>query len=166
MRVLVPLLLLASPVAHAQAVQVDRIVATIGTRAITRSELDARVKKLKAAREAALEAMIDETLIAQDATKRGITVSDEEVERAITMVIEQNKLSREDFLKALGEQHYTLDEYRTAIGLQLLELRWLNTHTASREKPASADELAAWMAGEKKKALDALRAKAAVEVRP
>lgn len=166
-RVLLPLLLLASPVvAHAQPVLVDRIVATIDARTITRSELDARAERSKTSREAALDELIAEHLIAKDALARSITVSDEEVDRAVQMVIEQNKLSREEFLRALELQHYTLDAYRTAIGLQLLELRWLSLRTASMDKPTDDAARASFLADQRKRLVAELKAKAALEVRP
>lgn len=166
MRILPALLLLASTAVNAQAVLVDRIVATVDSRAITRSELDARAERSKTARDAALNEMIDEYLIAKDAIAKAITISDDDVDKAIQMVMDQNKISRDEFEKALVAQNYTLDAYRTAIGLQLLELRWLSIRTASMEKPTDEAGRAKFFADQKKRYVTELRAKAAIEVRP
>ncbi|MBL8912010.1 MAG: SurA N-terminal domain-containing protein [Archangium sp.] len=176
MRILISLLLLTAPLVHAQAVLVDRIVATVDNRAITRSELDARAERSKSSRDAALDELINEYLIAKDAISKSITISDEEVDKAIQMVMDQNKISKEEFQQALVAQGYTLEGYRTSIGLQLLEFRWLAIRTSAMEKPSDEAARAKFFADQKKRFVTELRTKAsitsadksagAVEVRP
>jgi parvulin-like peptidyl-prolyl isomerase len=62
----------------------DPVVAIIGARHITRSELDARVKREpKKAPKDALDDLVNEELMQHEADRLGIKVSDEMVERAI-----------------------------------------------------------------------------------
>ncbi|MFT3713341.1 MAG: SurA N-terminal domain-containing protein [Archangium sp.] len=162
MRTLLTLLLLAAPLAHAQAVVVDRIVATVDSRAITRSELEERMKRGKLTRNEALNELVEEYLITKDAIAKSITVSDEEVERAIGEVKKSNNIDDPTFDAALKAQGYTLQQYRTSIGLQLLQMRWLMIRTSSLERPAEPEKRDAFMEAQKKKLVTELRSKAAI----
>jgi parvulin-like peptidyl-prolyl isomerase len=161
-RVLFALLLLAAPLVRAQAVLVDRIVATVDSRAITRSELDERMKRNKLTRNDALNELVDEYLIAKDAVAKSITVSDEEISRAIEEVKKSNAIDDAQFDAALKAQGYTQQQYRTSIGLQLLQLRWLLIRTSGEERPTDPAQREEFMNARKKKLLTELRQQAAI----
>lgn len=59
---------------------------------------------------ATVDGLIDNELIAQDAKKQGISVSDDEAEQELTKLAETNQMSRDDFMAANKEQG--LDEKR------------------------------------------------------
>jgi len=159
------LVLFASSLAHAQAVLVDRVVASVQTRAITRSMVDVRVKQGIKDRTEARDMLIEETLISLDATKLGLTVSPEEVDRALEEIAKTNKLSQEELLKALNEQGYELPSYREALKQQLLAMRWVMRRAASENMPSEPMERATFMEAARKRYLETLRKENAVVVR-
>ena len=157
-----------SPDARAE-VLVDRIVAVVGTRAITLSELKQRAlphqkrvdaEKPSAGQRAAmftalnkdlLDRMIDEQLEAEVAEKAHIVVTPDEIERALGMVAEQNKVSPAELLKDAERQGMSPATYRAELARQILEGKLLQRRfprqaAASRTDPALLErERVAWL---------------------
>ena len=150
-------------------VLVDRIVAVVGTRVITLSELKQRAgplqkrvdaEKPSAGQRAAmftalnkdlLDRMIDEQLEAEAAEKAHIVVAPDEIERAVGMVAEQNKMSPAELLKEAERQGMSPVMYRAELARQLLEGKLLQRRfprqaAASSTDPASLErERVAWL---------------------
>ena len=121
---------------------VDRIVAVVGTEAITERELDFAYQsdllglmrpdpttKEPAAtltREQYLDRLIEHLVIAQEVKRQGVTVDTLEVERTIDRKRESLGLSEADFAKALAAQGMTMDQYRELIRNQLINLRMVS----------------------------------------
>jgi len=161
-------LLSISPEGKAE-VLVDRIVAVVGTRAITLSELKERAlplqKRIEAEKPSAgqraamftalnkelLDRMIDEQLEAEAAEKARIVVTPEEVERAMGMVAEHNKVSPAELLKDAVRQGMSPTAYRAELARQILEGKLLQRRfprqaAASSTEPAALErERVAWL---------------------
>lgn len=159
------LLLTAASSAHAQAVLVDRIVATVDTRAITRSMVDARLKQGAKGRADARDLLIEEALIALDCEREHLTVENAEVDRALGDIAKTNGLSDEALLVALQQQGYELQSYRAVLRAQLLMLRWLMRQTGGAPLPTEPSERERFFDFTRRRALDALRTRTSVEVR-
>src|SRR5437867_536917 len=106
--------------ATASARVVERIVAVIGNDIILSSELDerarpylaeaeresdakAREKKVATIQREVLERLVDEQLILQQAGDLKVQVSQEDVDKAIEGIKEQNKITQEQLVDALKE---------------------------------------------------------------
>jgi peptidyl-prolyl cis-trans isomerase SurA len=124
------LLLSALP---AQAEMVSRIAAVVNDDIITTLQLDERIVAELGAESAAniaaperliiLDTMVQEALVEQRVKQLGMTVGDEEVERAIQDVERQNNIDRDQLELALKTQGLTMESYRTKLRRQLLEFK-------------------------------------------
>jgi peptidyl-prolyl cis-trans isomerase SurA len=150
MRAVIALLLFSLAPAPAAARIVERIVAVVNSQILLQSELDDRLKplipqlqqlpdatarqqKLEELRRQMLNMMIDEEMIKQEAGKLKISVSDKDLELAITDVMRKNNLTREQLIEALRQEGKDLPSYREQIlRPQLLRLRVLNVQVRSR----------------------------------
>ena len=80
----------------------------------------------------ALDAMIDSKLVQQQASELKLSVTTEEVDRAVEQVKTQNKLDDATFRAALEQQGFTMEGYRKTLRKQILELKVVNTAVRSR----------------------------------
>lgn len=152
-RTVVSLWVMAAVLAVWQAAEarvVERIVAVVNDEIVLLSGLDERVKplmpqlqrisdptmraqKLDELRRQALNMMIDEKIIAQQATKLKLDVSEHDLDRAIEDVMRRNKLTRQELEKALAEEGKSIAAYkRQILRPQLLRLRVLNVQVRGR----------------------------------
>jgi peptidyl-prolyl cis-trans isomerase SurA len=76
--------------------------------------------------------MIDETLIAEQAAKMRISITSQEVDRALKNMAAQNNLSWPDFVRAVEGQGYSLAAYRTDLRRQLLRFKVVQSKLAGR----------------------------------
>jgi peptidyl-prolyl cis-trans isomerase SurA len=128
---------------------VDRVVAVVNDDVITMSEVNeegrgyfqkiteqAPVDELSAAlrraREEVLNGLIDKKLIAQEAVKQKITVSDEELEAALKQMIATNNMSPEQFRDQLKNMGMTESVYRENLKNQILQSKLLNYEVRSK----------------------------------
>ncbi len=170
--------LLAGPagVAARQPRVADKLVATVNLHAITRNALAARVKPLvshqppmDAAQRAqveklTLDEMIEELLIADDASHLHLETTDADIERAVEDVASQNQLTVEELWKAAKEQGFEKDEYREMLRQKLTELRWLQYKVATQARP-DGGQPGEWMAAQRAQLVAKLKADAVIEVR-
>lgn len=162
--------------ALADAVLVDRVAATVDLHVITRAAVEARVRPLLGTaktpaaqaklRREALQQLIDERLIAEDADKQHLRIASEEIDRALEAVAKPNGLTVAQLTEEVGKQGYSLAEYRGLVGAQLLEMRWLLVKVPREAEPKDVAARAEWMAAQRTRLVDALRAAAVIEVRP
>jgi peptidyl-prolyl cis-trans isomerase SurA len=120
---------------------IDRIAAVVNGDVITESEVIARAypfmlqidadtqdpaqnaaKKKQLAKET-LQGLIDEKLLSAAATELQLTVSTEEVDRAIDQILQRNGLSLQDLEAALKQQGTSLKRYREDIRDQLIRYK-------------------------------------------
>ena len=159
--------------AAADAALVDRIAATVDTFAITVRAVDARAKPAltgtaadqQRARARALDELIEEQLVARDAAKLGVTVTEAEIDQALAEVAKQNQLEVEQLFAEVKKQGLTPSAYRAMVGTQLRSLRWLNLRVDRTAPPDAEAERAGWMAAQRARLIAELKAAAVIEVR-
>jgi peptidyl-prolyl cis-trans isomerase SurA len=153
MRASVLLLLVAAPAfagpfSGKKGQVVDRVVAVVNDEIIFDSEVEQfsvgllrgnvdpdsaeGKKQLDEAKHKALDAMIDERLVNQQAVELKLTVTPEEVDRAVEEVKTQNKLDDATFTEALKQQGFSMETYRKNLKKQILNLKVVNTAVRSR----------------------------------
>lgn len=141
---------------------VDRIVAVVNNDVITLSELnetlDAFMKRIEQsqharenkeliqeARKAALNGLITNLLIDQEAERLGIAVSDEDVNRALLDILDEKKLSLEQFRQMLAERDSTLDDYKKDMRRQIVKLKLIGKEIRAKIG-VSKEEIGAYYA--------------------
>ncbi len=128
-------LLFGSGIAHATT-SIDRIVAIAGNEVITQSELDLIIRVKKEAGEAfdvkndqwkILRQLIEEQLLIQEARKRGINITEDEIEFALKDIETRNQIPDRDTLKkAVSTDHIPWEEYVKNLRNQLMALKLLS----------------------------------------
>ncbi len=138
-----------SPAETARADVVERVVAVVNDEAIFLSDLRRRavpflpqvmssgsegdrVSRLSQLYGQLLTMLIDEELFQQAADKMSISVSSDDVDRAIDNVRQQNGLNEEEFWQAVAEQGLSEGQYRTDVRKQLLRLKIVNERVRGR----------------------------------
>jgi len=128
---------------------IDKVVAQVNNDVITQSELeeeaeplfekvlreapaDERSEALEMVRDQVLNALIDRTLIAQEAVKHGVSVSEQEVAEAFNRVRAANGFSREEFLGQLEQSGIDEQTYRRNLKSQLLQNKLLMQNVRSK----------------------------------
>ena len=139
-------LFLSNPV-HAELV--DRIVAVVNDEIITFSDLNKEGKPLFKrimeqapphevddallnARQEMLSLLIDKLIIEQRAQKLGVSVRDEEVDRAIDRILARKNRNRDDLVRELKLMGTTEENYRTSVKNQILQSKLINYEISSR----------------------------------
>ncbi|MCX7914390.1 MAG: peptidylprolyl isomerase [Thermodesulfovibrionales bacterium] len=131
------------------AIMLDRVVAIVNREAITWSELYKTMEfefvdsykdlseqeKLKFLREnevAFLEVLIDRKLKIQEAQRIGLTVTNDEVERAISSIKAKHSMTDAIFLETLKKEGFTLEEYRQRLRERILITRLVEQEVRSK----------------------------------
>jgi len=121
-------LLIVTPAAAVQT-SLDTIVAIVDESVITRRELANRIKLItidfsKSQRKLpssdvlerqVLEALINDSLLLQEATRRGIKISDSQLNQAMQRLARQNEMSLSDFRRALIADGLDYEKYRQTL---------------------------------------------------
>lgn len=101
----------------------ERVLATVNGNMIMESQVIRSLGKkanTEANRKAALESIIDETLVQQAVKKAGIKVDYHQVDRAIEDIASRNGLTYGQLLDALDYQGISLNQYRQQIAQQMM----------------------------------------------
>src|SRR5450631_1139424 len=132
---------MAQPAPEARAaprvLSVDRVVAIVNDEAITQHEVDdakrAVLTQMKQQNvqpptadvldKQVLERLITERSLMQYAKETGLRVDDTQIERTIQRIAQENKLSPEEFKKALAAEKITYAKYRDDIRSELVVQR-------------------------------------------
>lgn len=142
------LLALAGP-GNCRAELVDRVVAVVNDDVVTMSEVNEEGKgffqkiaeqapdselsaALRRAREEVLNGLIDKKLIAQEAAKQKVTVSDAELDAAFQQMIASNNMSPDQFREQLRTMGMTEGVYRDNLKNQILQSKLLNYEVRSK----------------------------------
>jgi len=132
-----------------EAEVIDRVVAEVNDEIITLSEVDEegeiiyqkiirevppeeRLEVLGQAQEEVLDGIIEKTLIAQEAEKQGITVSEEELDAAIEQILASNNFSREEFFLKLQEDGIDETFYRETLRSQIYQNKLVSREVRSK----------------------------------
>ena len=162
-RLLAPALLGALCVTStAQATIVERIVATVGERAILLSDLKRRAEPFMlqvqqsvpngAQRNAAisqvykavLQKIVDEELMEKAAAQAKVTITPTEIDEALKRVAQQNKITVEQVLSEAERAGMAESKYREELRRQLLEAKLLNVRLQGRIRITEEDLRAAY----------------------
>jgi len=129
-------LLLPTPglVAKTTVIPLDKIIVIVDDNIITQVELDERVRLISqqikqkggrlppatTLREQILERLIMEKIQLERAKKSGIRVNDEMVNQVINNIARENRLTMDQFRKAITNDGYTFGEFRENIRTQII----------------------------------------------
>lgn len=112
---------------------VNAIVASVDGKPITLQDVAKRLSpprsltlkeaSLDPEANAALDGLIMESLVLQEAEAKKLSVSDEEIDDYMTQVAQRNNLSRDGFEKALKQEGKELQEYRNFVKVDILKSR-------------------------------------------
>ena len=139
---LLPHLLLAAQL-------VDRVVAVVNDEVITMSEVNDEGKgyfkkiheqappsqvedALSRAREEILNNLIDKKLIAQEAAKKGVSVSQTEIQAATEQMLSKNNITKEMLLVQLETMGMNFDGYLDTLRNQILQSKLVNYEIRSK----------------------------------
>ncbi len=128
------------PPATAEGVLVDRVVAVANREIITQSELDQAEQALKKERGASREGdaefslqrdlltqLIEKRLVLQEAKKKGIRLTDAEMELALRDIEERNHFPNREALKqAVTQENLSWEQYTKDLENQLMLLKLMN----------------------------------------
>lgn len=135
--VVISVSMIASP-EHSRGLTVDRVLATVGNEAITISDYHRYVKTIGAIEqngeinEGLLRGLIEERVVLNEAVRRGVDVSDGEVNKMIEEFKEENAFSQEDFERELAKEGMSLQAYRNITRDKLLSLKLVEMDVGSR----------------------------------
>ncbi|OGP74698.1 MAG: hypothetical protein A2Y80_02615 [Deltaproteobacteria bacterium RBG_13_58_19] len=139
--------------AAAVAEVVDRIVAVVNNEVITMSELEqtarafqdqpgmrSPAKSDKAYQRQMLEVLIDQKLAKAEAKRRGITVSDKDLEQSLQDFKQRNQMPDDAALaKALSQSGMSLSEFRQQIADQIVQERLMILIVGAKIKVSEGD---------------------------
>ena len=115
---------------------ISRIAAVVNDEIITTRQLDQRVeaqpRESAMSREQVLQNMITDILIEQRAAEIGIGVSEEDIDRAVQDVEEQNGITTDQLEQALVAQGMTMREYREQLRNQILRFKLTGIEVKSK----------------------------------
>ncbi|MEQ8979388.1 MAG: peptidylprolyl isomerase, partial [Deltaproteobacteria bacterium] len=86
-----------------------------------------------------LDQLISERLLAQEIKQAKITVSDEEVSRAVKDILRQNRISEEQLKQAIESRGMSMGQYREDLKSQLVRLKLIDMKVRSRVVIPEAD---------------------------
>lgn len=148
---------LAAMPRSAHATIVERVVAVVGDKAILLSDLQARAKPFQlqvyrsvpegASRNAALsqvyrqliEKLVDEELQGREAARSNITVTSEEIEKALEFSAKQNEVTVQQLFDEAQRNGLEPAEYRQEMRRQLLDAKMLNLRVQGRMRISEDD---------------------------
>jgi peptidyl-prolyl cis-trans isomerase SurA len=96
-----------------------------------------------------LDMLIDGKLMQEQAVELKLTVTPDEVDRAVEQVKQQNNLDDATFNQALKAQGFTMETYRKGLKKQILELKVVSTAVRSRVSISDDEVMAAYKQSER-----------------
>src|SRR4030095_4346251 len=134
---------------------VDKVVATVNQEAITLYELQkamdninkealknvpkGKKEEIPDLKKAALEHLIDETLINQEMEKQAVSITEADVNQAIKNVLERNQLTQAALQKELAAKGTTFEAYREDIRSQLKRYKFIQQVMGSKVRVNEED---------------------------
>lgn len=156
--------LMSAPASEWQLI--ERVVAVVDDDVVLASELERRLeiaavalaklpdaeraRHAKDLRSNLLRGLVDERLIALGAARLGLTVDDSEIDRAVAQIRTANNFDDAALTRALADSGWTMPEYRSDVGRQLLRFK-LFTAVFSGRLTVSDEAVQAAYAAEKAK---------------
>jgi peptidyl-prolyl cis-trans isomerase SurA len=141
------------PVTTGKVVSVDRVVAIVNDEAITQHDIDdakrvvlSQMKQQNVQPPSGdvldkqvLERLITERSLLQFAKETGLRVDDTQIERAMQRIAQENKLTPEEFRKALASENITYNKYREDVRSELVMQRLREREVDSRLTVSDAE---------------------------
>ena len=151
--VLVGTLLMLQPAVAAQ-ISLDSIIAIVDESVITRRELTDRIKLLKAEFQQSnrrlpksdvlerqvLEALINDSILLQEARRRGVKVTEGQLNQTMQRLARQNKMNLSEFRDAIIADGLDYDKYRETVRRELI-LTTLRNQYSQRNATISDSEV-------------------------
>jgi parvulin-like peptidyl-prolyl isomerase len=118
----------------------DRIVAIVDDKVITLSQLDKflgpyleteTLEKKKFMRQQVLNSMINEIIFEHEAIRKGIDVTEAEIEEFIESMMKQKNLNKEEMKREIRREGFTWEEYREKLKRQIQRIRLINMEVKS-----------------------------------
>lgn len=136
MTMLMALLTLFSGLSYATEV-IDRIVAIVNDDIITLSDFNKYIVSLpkqtvEINKDQALNDLVEQMILTQEAAKLGITVTDAEIDRSIENVKGRLDMSDEQMNEMLNKQNLTTEQFRNQWRLQILSGKLVSTLVKGR----------------------------------
>lgn len=131
----IPLILYST---DSHAVTLDRVIATVGNEIITLAEYQKFVKsigqyeQLDVVDEILLRKLIEEKVILNEAKKKGIEISEKEIDEEIDEFCKENGFSKEKFDEILKEEGMTLNMFREIIRNRIMLMRFIYSEVDSK----------------------------------
>ena len=127
----------AAPATTQRSIPLDRVVAIVNDEALTQHEINEQKRAVLAQMKAQnvapppsdvlekqlLERLITERAVLQFAKESGVRVDDTQVERTIQRIAQDNKLSADEFRKAIAQEGISYAQYREDIRNEILVQR-------------------------------------------
>ena len=126
----------------------NRVVAIVNDQLVTLYELNTKIKEMTGlgpeeiqaksekdfmqARRDVLDILINEKITQEKIKELGITVSQEEVDRSIEKIKQENQLTQEDLLATLKERGLSLETYKENVKHELERAQLINYEVKSR----------------------------------
>ena len=125
--------MLISQAAGATQISLDKIVAIVDESVITERDLNNRIQLIKidfsktgrrlpseaVLKRQVLEALIADSLLMQEANRRGIKITDGQLNQTMQRIARQNNLSLSEFRQSLISEGLEYDEYRETLRREL-----------------------------------------------
>lgn len=138
--------LLASSVVHAEVVPLDRVVAIVDNDVVMQSQLDQRLREVRATiqkrgaplppehvlTQQVLERLIIENIQLQIGDRSGVRITDEELNQAMGTIAQRNNMSLEQFRAALSHDGLSYDEAREQVRREMIISRVRQRRVAER----------------------------------
>ena len=135
--IIITFLLFFTVIYNANALE-DRIVAVVNDEIITLSEL--RTADTKVFPSASLSFLIEKKLQLQAAKKKGVSVTNAEVDEALDDIKKMNKFTSEEEMKeALLKEGISIEDYKKEITEQLIILKVVNREVKSKISVSDKD---------------------------
>lgn len=132
------MLIVSLPAISYSLTTADKVVAVVNEEIITLSELEEEAidtneeLEEKLEMRTVLDKMIDKEILDQEAAKRGITVSDEELEATINELKARFNITEENMESELEKQNLTPNQFREQWRYQLLSKKLMDTEIQGR----------------------------------
>jgi peptidyl-prolyl cis-trans isomerase SurA len=136
-----------------RTVLLDRVVAIVNDEALTQYEIDEQKQNVLAQMRAqkvtppptdvldkqVLDRLITERAVLQYAKESGVKVDDTQVERTILRIAQENKMSAEEFRRALAREGVPYEKYREEIRNEIIIQRLREREVESRISVSDAE---------------------------
>ncbi|AGI22382.1 peptidyl-prolyl cis-trans isomerase SurA [Pseudomonas sp. ATCC 13867] len=138
--------LLVSSIAHAEVVPLDRVVAIVDSDVVMQSQLDQRLREVRATiqkrgaplppehvlTQQVLERLIIENIQLQIGDRSGIRITDEELNQAMGTIAQRNNMSLDQFRAALSRDGLSYDDAREQVRREMVISRVRQRRVAER----------------------------------